>query len=471
MICDNYYNYEQTSCLETIPDGFFCNNTEYKTIDKCHKNCKTCDKYPTNINNNCLTCIEPYIYYDLGNCRENCSNGYFTDVDQKLICKCTNNIKCYLCYENHLCKSCNTEIGFYPKNDEENIDEFVNCYNNPEGYYLDNNKYYPCYSTCKICTEQGNEDYNECTECKEGYEFKLDFANDKNCYNICEFNYYFDENKAYHCTANDDCPDGYSKLIPEQKKCIKINEVEMNTGQISTSNYLFSVTNTIEGYTECNFDDFLQNKCIISKPIQEIINKIRFSIIEGTNSLIKFMGNITLQLISYDRQSIINNSTNISIISLGECEEFLKLKYTFENSSLLLFKIDTKISGYNTMKVEYELYNPNDNSKLNLEYCNNSFVDIHIPVNINSNEVFKYNPKGGFYNDMCYPHTNEHNSDVILLDRKIEFINNKMTLCDEDCNFKRYDSDNKRAICKCKIKYHLEKIYDNIEIKQNILVQ
>ena len=74
---------------------------------------------------------------------------------------------------------------------------------------------------------------------------------------------------------------------------------------------------------------------------------------------------------------------------MGECEEFLKLKYTFENSSFLLYKIDTKISGYNTMKVEYELYNPNDNSKLNLEFCNNSFVDIHIPVNINSNEVFK----------------------------------------------------------------------------------
>ena len=42
--CDNYnyYNYEKTDCLDSIPDGFYCNNTTEKTIDKCHRNCQAC---------------------------------------------------------------------------------------------------------------------------------------------------------------------------------------------------------------------------------------------------------------------------------------------------------------------------------------------------------------------------------------------------------------------------------------------
>ena len=33
LICKDYYNYAKTSCLETIPEGYFSNDN--KTIDKC----------------------------------------------------------------------------------------------------------------------------------------------------------------------------------------------------------------------------------------------------------------------------------------------------------------------------------------------------------------------------------------------------------------------------------------------------
>ena len=124
----------------------------------------------------------------------------------------------YFCEKNNKCLSCNTEEGFDQKIDEENIDEFVNCYKDPEGYFLLNNRYYPCFSGCKNCSEQLNENENKCMECKEGYEFKNDFEGDKNCYQKCEFNYYFDENKIYHCTTNANCPSEFNKYIPEQKK-------------------------------------------------------------------------------------------------------------------------------------------------------------------------------------------------------------------------------------------------------------
>ena len=54
--CKYYYNYPRTSCLEIIPEGFFCNDTENKAIDKCHEDCQTCEKAPTESNSNCLTC-------------------------------------------------------------------------------------------------------------------------------------------------------------------------------------------------------------------------------------------------------------------------------------------------------------------------------------------------------------------------------------------------------------------------------
>ena len=76
FICSGYYNYEQTECFETIPNGYFHNVSNSKIIYKCHDNCETCEKGPTNNNFNCLTCKNSK-YLDLGNCVEECNNGYF----------------------------------------------------------------------------------------------------------------------------------------------------------------------------------------------------------------------------------------------------------------------------------------------------------------------------------------------------------------------------------------------------------
>ena len=224
--CPKYYSYDRESCLDEIPEGFYLNSTEDKTIDKCHDNCKTCDEGPTETNNNCLTCIdEGNIYLDLGNCRESCINGYFIDDNSIEKCKCTSNIKCKYCTEESnaldLCVTCNDEEGYYPKSDDEiREDGFINCYNYPEGYFLNNSVYAPCYISCKYCTKLGDSLNNECSECKSGYETKNDFDNDNNCYKVCEYYYYYDENNIYQCTENNNCPTEYSKLITAKKRCI-----------------------------------------------------------------------------------------------------------------------------------------------------------------------------------------------------------------------------------------------------------
>ena len=105
-----------------------------------------------------------------------------------LKCKCTNNISCFYCNELNLCESCNTEAGFYPKSDETREDGYINCYKDPEGYFLKNNETYErCYSSCKYCTDLGNEYDNKCIECNSGFEVKNEFPNDTNCYKKCDY--------------------------------------------------------------------------------------------------------------------------------------------------------------------------------------------------------------------------------------------------------------------------------------------
>ena len=95
-----------------------------------------------------------------------------------------------------------------------------------------------------------------------------------------------------------------------------------------------------------------------------------------------------------------------------------------------------------------------------MDYCNQSFIYIKFPALINPEETYKYDPLSDYYNDMCFPYTNENEADVLIKDRKNEFINNNMSLCENNCEFKGYDSENKKAICKCKIKNLIEELTD-----------
>ena len=59
-----YYNYNKTKCIDEIPDGYYLNDTNEKTIDKCNIKCKTCNK-DSNINNLCLSCSIQNNYYPI----------------------------------------------------------------------------------------------------------------------------------------------------------------------------------------------------------------------------------------------------------------------------------------------------------------------------------------------------------------------------------------------------------------------
>ena len=92
--------------------------------------------------------------------------------------------------------------------------------------------------------------------------------------------------------------------------------------------------------------------------------------------------------------------------------------------------------------------------KLNLDSCLNTKIDISIPVSINDN-LDKYNPKSKYYNDICSKTISECNTDITLNDRKNEFIDNNMTLCEENCELTNYDYKTEKVKCSCDIKMNI----------------
>ena len=525
LICEKYYNYEGTECIDKIPDGYYCNDTLLGTIDKCHENCKTCNIGPTNDNNNCLTCSDNNtIYFDLGNCKTNCENGFYIENYIKK-CNCPTNITCEICSleskQYNLCLKCNTKLGYYPKIDDiYNVDDYINCYNEStisEGYYLNNetNQYELCYNSCSKCYGLGDEDNNNCKDCKSVYFSPFI---DKNCYPFCQLYYYFDSKSKFHCVEN--CPNEYKKVY-STKLCISncsghySNKFEYNNicfencpdGTIPLNNnicvdeknkfnhemviscpYLISETNIC--VKECNVSDFFQNKCKTKEQSEKIkeenILKIKNAI--TSHSIDSLLDNITngsgkdLLIEEKNIKYQITSSTNqnikeyddISIIKLGECEKELKDFYKIDkNESLIILKLDVYYEGLFSPIVIYEIYHPSTKERLDLMHCENFVINLSLPVKINESELYKHDPNNEFYNDICSTFTTDNGTDITLNDRQNVFIDNNYSLCEDGCKYNGYDFKTKKASCECLTKVKLPMIseikIDKEKLKKNFI--
>ena len=151
-------------------------------------------------------------------------------------------------------------------------------------------------------------------------------------------------------------------------------------------------------------------------------------------------------------------------MNLGECENILKNGYNISsNNSLYILQIISEEEGMKIPKVEYEVYYPIYNStnltKLNLSLCAGTKIEITISVKINDS-IDKYNPKSKYYNDICSKATSDSGTDISLKDRKNEFVNNNMSLCEENCDLIGYDHYKSKVKCSCDIKLSIPSDYD-----------
>ena len=114
------------------------------------------------------------------------------------------------------------------------------------------------------------------------------------------------------------------------------------------------------------------------------------------------------------------NNENISNLSmnLGECENILKYNYNISiDDSLYMIQLIYEEEGKKIPKLEYEiyypLYNRNNLTKLDLNLCKDTKIEISIAVKINDT-LDKHNSSSGYYNDVCYKTTTEDETDISL---------------------------------------------------------
>ena len=456
-----------------------------------------------------------------------CPSGYYEkNINNKNECiKCPQ--QCLSCSEesvkSNLCVECDNKKGFYTKinsdnnNNDNKEEKYVMCYNDAnklEDYYLNIEKlrYEPCYKTCQKCFGYGNENNNNCLNCINGYIIKEEYP--YNCVEECPFYYYYDDFKHYNCTKDKECPN--NKFILESKKkcvdncysyppfiyiyqneCVEkcplgtnpnknnicIIEESCKLYEDCPKQYPFMILENKKCIEKCNPFDFFNKKCIIKNVNPTIINKmidnIKNDILNGSlnskplsnlafSSLMGNDRNIIFSISNLDEQE--NNNTNISVIKLNQCENILRDIYQIDkNDSLSIFKMDFFEEGLLIPIVEYEIYDVKNKRKLDLNYCNNTNIDIIFPVSINENSLFMYNISSEYYNDICFPYTTESKTDIILKDRREEFIKQNLSLCEKNCKYKGYDKINKRAKCNCKVKNKMNLYEEIINDKDKLL--
>ena len=159
-----------------------------------------------------------------------------------------------------------------------------------------------------------------------------------------------------------------------------------------------------------------------------------------------------------------NNDENNITINLGQCENLLKNDYNIsENDSLYILQIISKEIGMKIPKIEYEIYYPiynsNNLTKLNLTSCKDTKLEISIKVKINDT-IDKYNSSSDYYNNICHKTTSESGTDISLKDRRYEFVNNNLTICQENCKLIDYNYTKEKAKCSCDIKLNVPQNYD-----------
>ena len=168
--------------------------------------------------------------------------------------------------------------------------------------------------------------------------------------------------------------------------------------------------------------------------------------------LLKKEEDILYQLTTSGNQNN-NEYKNISSIILGECEKILKKEYNInENENLLIFKIDYYKANSLIPIIGYEIFHPITKEQLNLTICKDKIINFNIPVFIDEDNLFQYDPNNEYYTDECIPYTTENGTDILINDRHDEYNNKNISLCENNCKFKEYEINTKKSICECEIK-------------------
>ena len=419
---------ESKACFILISNDWITQqNTVVNGINDCIESC----------DNN-----QQYKYQYNGKCYENCSNGYLLDNENSItnICKCELD-KCLYCppvaLSKGLCTKCNNDY-YQMENDPSNIGEYFNCYTKPKGYYLDGKDllYKKCYFTCDECEIKGDIITHNCLKCNSNYSIGIVKNNYTNCY---------ENSLETTIIIKKDIKNIIKDIIKSN------NETEIKLNKEEEIKYYDLILDNIE-------NSFISEDYDTSD-------------LDNGNEQVIETEQITITFTTTNNQKNNINNNNMTVIDLGECEILLRKYYNISNNeTLYMKKIDRIQEGLKITKVEYDVYSKLSGTilqKLNLSVCQNTKISLSVPIKLNENlDIF--NTSSGYYNDICYTAKSESGTDILLKDRKDEFIKGNKTVCQDDCDFTGYNYTTTKAKCSCKVK-ESSKSFEDMNIDQTKL--
>ena len=287
--------------------------------------------------------------------------------------------------QKNICTKC--EDGLYPK-ENDTLNEYLNCYKDVKGYYLDKNNslFKKCYYTCETCIIKGDNTNHNCLKCNSNYSFSINTSNYLNCYENCSFYYYFDKDNNYFCTINSSCPEEYPLLIEEKNECISRMRNQSVNGSITIDIYTSIIKEYLstqiikdlstqiikEEYstTKLNKETITENfikKNEIKNIIQDLLNKENQTELKKEeeinyyDTILKDIDKIFLsdnfdttdidngkdEIIETKKMTITftttenqknNKNDNMTSIDLGDCELSLRKYYNISKNEVLYMK-------------------------------------------------------------------------------------------------------------------------------------
>ena len=443
---NNYNNYQNDFEQKT-----FYGRTNKISFKLCHDYCNTCNEIGYDINHQkCVTCLPEYTFdywnYFNNTYSSNCVPfDYMNLIEQNIVVKC--NTQDYKFYFN---KTKNATICFLKNYECPWEYHYFNITNNE---CTDFEVYVPSTAPHIPSTEP----YIPSTIPKIPSTTPLIPSTAENIPSTEPFKPSTVIEKNPSTIINSP-----STQYINQKTTILINPstiISLNNSGICSYNIYISTTCAFDELTEVESYKKIKDEIISTFPS----NGQSLSI--PTKNDYSFLVRKNQQLIDFEQ--LFHSRNALSILELGDCEQKLKEEYNINDITQLLIFTYEKTSGSTVEKdIQYEIIDPNTNTKLDLSICkdNNVNINIYIPIKLNEKETQLYNEvneqeydlldlNSKFYTDICTPFTSDRNTDILLVDR-INYYYSKIiseTTCPNNCELLFFISKNNILKCKCEI--------------------
>ena len=219
----------------------------------------------------------------------------------------------------------------------------------------------------------------------EGKYYDTDSQKLSDCHR--SFKYYVNttDNNKKICFPNEDeyiCPSSYPIYNKESKECFYCDFERFKKGECTAEDLI------MESCTQCTYECFKLGGCNFDN--FNTTNDDFYERIKNGGYLSNYDGGTDLKIKNGDGYAFQittfgnelnnlkeNSNRNFSIIDFKDCADLLRSENGLDSNEelvILKYENDNQVSNGNEKSIQYEVYLPKNNTKLDLSVCNNTNI-------------------------------------------------------------------------------------------------